>query len=119
MKKLLVIIFLCIKITSFCQSTTDHFAAQKKHYALMELAQEYINKKDFKVAIACIDSAIKFPTFCKCGTCVHENYFNIKILYAACYNGQGDFKRTIDLLSPDMLDFEVKEELVEKLFESI
>ena len=118
MKTLLIILILFIHLASSGQSLANSLAAADKHYSLMKLAQEYINKGDFTTALVCIDSARTFTSFCKCGTCAHDDYMNFKILYAKCYYGQGDFKRTIDLLSPDMLDFEVKEELVEKLYES-
>jgi hypothetical protein len=121
MKTILIIFLLFIQITSFGQSSVNNLDEADKHYSLLNLAQEYIDKNDFTTAITCIDSAKKFSTHCRCGTCKSEDYFNTKVLYAKCYYGQGEFKRTIDLLSPDMFDFNYfssNKELIEKLYEA-
>ena len=72
-----------------------------KNSASIYLTEIYIQKKQFRLALQHLDNAVKkYKTTYNCGTGYNMQQDRYRFLYATCYDGLREFRKTMDLLLP-------------------
>jgi|GEM_PF-2730853 len=113
-----IILYKQVLSTPFSDSIYPYDSRQE---AAWKLADIYINKKQFNDGIHYLELAQnKYHPIPGCGNAIAELYFDMRLKYAICFNGLGNFNMAIDTLSPCMFanDLVKNSALVQKLYET-
>lgn len=97
----------------------DSIEDNYKNYSAKELAEIYIDKKDYNTAIKYLDlTKKKFPYRHFCGNAYASDDIYTADRYSDCYIALGDYKKAIDILTPHMFGNGLADngELVKKLY---
>lgn len=97
----------------------DSIENNYKNYSAKDLAEIYIDKKDYKTAIKYLDlTKKKFSYKHFCGNAYASDDIYTADRYSDCYIGLGNYKKAIDILSPHMFSNGLADNsgLVKKLY---